>query len=348
MPFKSEKQRKYLWANEPKVAREWTDRYGAANGGIMDIASDGNTRHDFKNFNKGTSVNVPTSFQARSHSTPVNLAYITDDEAGILKALKPGTPHEGPMGIPNYDSFDADGNYTSGSAMSAMETGSKNAKDRKEIQASTTYGGPPGMAPGAKTKAEQDIRSSVINAGAGQRVNPGFFDSKTRLSPYELQLAKEFRNDPNNRFAKKAYRNTGQGGIMGFLRSGGLLGNLIRGLGQRFGLGKKWDESTYDMSEFNNLGLYEPSINPAYNDLGNEVALSTEVDDVDGIVDIEKVKQLIENAKNQEYLEDQTNFTIQGISSIDTIANEYTPGNFKGSEEEGWSWSDFLKTLPRM
>ena len=35
MPFKSEKQRRYLWANEPKIAREWTDRYGAADGGIM-------------------------------------------------------------------------------------------------------------------------------------------------------------------------------------------------------------------------------------------------------------------------------------------------------------------------
>ena len=34
MPFKSEKQRRYLWANEPEIAREWTDRYGAAHGGI--------------------------------------------------------------------------------------------------------------------------------------------------------------------------------------------------------------------------------------------------------------------------------------------------------------------------
>lgn len=25
MPFKSEKQRRYLWANEPKVARKWAD-----------------------------------------------------------------------------------------------------------------------------------------------------------------------------------------------------------------------------------------------------------------------------------------------------------------------------------
>ena len=39
MPFKSEKQRKYLWANEPEIARDWTDTYGSkihkADGGIM-------------------------------------------------------------------------------------------------------------------------------------------------------------------------------------------------------------------------------------------------------------------------------------------------------------------------
>jgi len=29
MPFKSEKQRRYLWANEPKIARDWSDKYGS-------------------------------------------------------------------------------------------------------------------------------------------------------------------------------------------------------------------------------------------------------------------------------------------------------------------------------
>jgi hypothetical protein len=29
MPFKSEKQRRYLWKNEPKIAREWTQAYGS-------------------------------------------------------------------------------------------------------------------------------------------------------------------------------------------------------------------------------------------------------------------------------------------------------------------------------
>jgi len=28
MPFKSEKQRRYLWKNEPKIAKKWTKKYG--------------------------------------------------------------------------------------------------------------------------------------------------------------------------------------------------------------------------------------------------------------------------------------------------------------------------------
>ena len=39
MPFQSEKQRRYLWANEPEIARDWTDTYGSRikkdDGGIM-------------------------------------------------------------------------------------------------------------------------------------------------------------------------------------------------------------------------------------------------------------------------------------------------------------------------
>ena len=41
MPFQSEKQRRYLWANEPEIARDWTDTYGSkiqkANGGLSSI-----------------------------------------------------------------------------------------------------------------------------------------------------------------------------------------------------------------------------------------------------------------------------------------------------------------------
>jgi len=41
MPFQSEKQRRYLWANEPEIARDWTDTYGSRiqknNGGLTSI-----------------------------------------------------------------------------------------------------------------------------------------------------------------------------------------------------------------------------------------------------------------------------------------------------------------------
>ena len=41
MPFKSEAQRRYLWANEPEIARDWTNTYGSRiqknTGGIMRI-----------------------------------------------------------------------------------------------------------------------------------------------------------------------------------------------------------------------------------------------------------------------------------------------------------------------
>ena len=30
MPFKSKKQRAYLWANKPEIAKRWTEAYGSS------------------------------------------------------------------------------------------------------------------------------------------------------------------------------------------------------------------------------------------------------------------------------------------------------------------------------
>ena len=120
MPFKSEAQRRYLWANEPEIARDWADTYGSRiqknKGGIM---------HQFENYahDNGGNVSVPRSFQARPHSAQVNLAYITPEEQGILQALKPGTPHRGPMEIPNYDSYDVQGGYATSGQLDSPTAG---------------------------------------------------------------------------------------------------------------------------------------------------------------------------------------------------------------------------------
>ena len=221
----------------------------------------------YKNYTKNSdSVTVPRKFKARKNAPGTKLAYITDAEAKQLKKQNPGTPHKGPSNIPSYDSFDAEGSYTSGTAMSAAETGSSNARDRREVQASN-IGAPSGAGPGVKTQAEQDLRAAAIAAGAGQRVNPGFFDSRDTVSPAELAAARAI--SPN------AFRATRGGGLGSFFTGGGFLGNIIRAIGNRFGLGKKYNEPTYDMSQFNNLGLLTGRVNPDYyNDLGNEGLLS--------------------------------------------------------------------------
>ncbi len=217
------------------------------------------------NFIKNSdSVTVPKKFKARKNAPATKLAYITDAEAKMLKKKKPGTPHKGPKGIPSYDSYGSydspDSNVDtgmSGVATSAAESGGGSGADRKELDAYIDYGDGPKLPPGVTRELPQDIkdyRNAFIAAGGGQRVNPGFFDSRNTVSPAELAAARAFNT--------RAFRQN-RGGIMGLIGSGGILGNMIRGIGQRFGLGKRFDEPTYDMR-----GLF--STNPNNLDIYNE------------------------------------------------------------------------------
>ncbi len=245
----------------------------------MYTATDGKVVDKFKNYKKDKQVTVPTSFQARPNSTPVKLAYITDDEAGILKALKPGVPHDGPMHIPNYNDYDPDRGFRSGAAMSAAESG-KHTSDT--------------LAAGISNQELQDIRSGAIAAGAGQIVNPSFFGPKNYVSKEELARAKAF--------SPEAYRATRGsrfglgsllGGILGFVNP--ILGLAYRGITSVPQTFKTFKESSTladfyntmknkddedDMSQYNELGLYTDRLeNPDYyNDLGNEFALGTTSD----------------------------------------------------------------------
>ena len=246
----------------------------------IDTATDGKVVDKFKNYKKDKQVTVPISFQARPNSTPVKLAYITDDEAGILKALKPGVPHDGPMHIPNYNDYDPDRGYTSGAAMSAAEAG-KHTSDT--------------LASNLSNQDIKDIRSGAIAAGAGQVVNPSFFGPKNTVSKEELRAAKEF--------APAAYRATRGsrfglgsllGGLLGFVNP--ILGLAYRGITSAPETFKTFKESSSladfyntmkskrededDMSKYNQLGLYTDRLeNPDYyNDLSNEFALGATSD----------------------------------------------------------------------
>lgn len=60
---------------------------------------------------------LPRQLKTRPGAPQTHLAYITGDEARMLQEQKPGTPHEGAAGIPNYDTWgiDTSGNVTGGS-----------------------------------------------------------------------------------------------------------------------------------------------------------------------------------------------------------------------------------------
>jgi len=62
-------------------------------------------------------VTVPRQLKTRPGAPQTHLAYITGDEAKMIQEHKPGTPHEGAAGIPNYDTWgiDTSGNVTGGS-----------------------------------------------------------------------------------------------------------------------------------------------------------------------------------------------------------------------------------------
>ena len=82
MPFKSEKQRRYLWANEPEIARDWTDTYGSRiqknKGGV---ASQGGVKNYL---GEQPMVSAPKYWQSSPDHPTTELAYITPAEKDLL------------------------------------------------------------------------------------------------------------------------------------------------------------------------------------------------------------------------------------------------------------------------
>ena len=87
MPFQSEKQRRYLWANEPEIARDWTDTYGsgiakALGGRIKQFYE---MQGGVKNYlGKQKMVKAPTKWQSGPDKPSTELAYITEAEKDLL------------------------------------------------------------------------------------------------------------------------------------------------------------------------------------------------------------------------------------------------------------------------
>ena len=235
---------------------------------------------------KQKQVTAPLKWKSSPDSPETELAYITKAEKDLLvkkdiHGSLNGDVNRGPSGIMSLDgfgSFDSDDpskdTGMSGTATSAAEAGGGSGADRRELDSYIDYGSDTQLPPGVDRKLPQDIqdyRNAFIAAGGGQRVNPGFFDSRDTVSPAELAAARAY-----NPAAFKANR---RGGIMDFFTGGGFLGNIVRGLGQKFGLGKTFDQPTYDMRRFS-------GVNPTFqNDLDNRFALANTTNQIPVVID---------------------------------------------------------------
>ena len=185
MPFKSEKQRRYLWANEPEIARDWTDTYGSRikkkNGGI--------TQAGVLNYKDSDMVTVPKDWKSSPDHPDTQLAYITKAEKDLLvkkdlhNSLK-GKVNRGPGGVMSLNGWgtkDAQGNEIgmSGVATSAAETGGGSGTDAKELEIeSQRVRRGPDLPPGVVDQNILDYRKGFVEA----RGDPRASDTEDRKS----------------------------------------------------------------------------------------------------------------------------------------------------------------------
>jgi len=105
MPFQSEKQRRYLHANHPQIAKRWEKEY--SNGGILDITGDEEITTDHGNnieltaFNAAfddpndLSTGVKSLFRAKDGGTPQLVKKSNDGKRPGYFGGHPGASHEG-------------------------------------------------------------------------------------------------------------------------------------------------------------------------------------------------------------------------------------------------------------
>ena len=121
-------------------------------------------------------LRVPRNLKTRPHAPETKLAYITPEEEGILQALKPGTPHKGPEGIPNYDTWEFDpdsGALTGGSTAGGGGAWSGDPGGTQDEPEPITYQGGEDKPPKDEEKPPKDeedkptIMQTIMGGGVG-------------------------------------------------------------------------------------------------------------------------------------------------------------------------------------
>ena len=275
MPFQSEKQRRYLWANEPEIAKDWTDTYGSrikkSDGGITNVAIQGGVDNYL---GEQPQVKAPRKWQSGPDSPATELAYITEAEKDlILKANihggLEGGPNMGPSGIMSLDSF---GDVGGGGASGGDTEAGGGAMEGRGFS-----GQGPGQSDRDFDRQKANERAALQIAERAQAKNLGYNEraniANATYGP--LQKYTGERGFLGNLFRganKYGYTDTypsgpNQGQVKPgyFGRAVGGLGSLLTGIpfvggamGTAYDYGKGiFNRRPRDMSQFANLNLYD-------------------------------------------------------------------------------------------
>ena len=285
MPFQSEKQRRYLWANEPEIAKDWTDTYGSrikkSDGGITNVAIQGGVDNYL---GEQPQVKAPRKWQSGPDSPATELAYITEAEKDlILKAnihggLEKG-PNIGPSGIMSLDSF---GDVGGGGASGGDTEAGGGAMEGRGFS-----GQGPGQSDRDFDRQKANERAALQIAERAQAKNLGYNEraniANATYGPLQKYtgergfLGNLFRGANKYGYTDTYTSGPNQGQVKPgyFGRAVGGLGSLLTGIpfvggamGTAYDYGKGiFNRRPRDMSQFANLNLYDDNSEKDYIDL---------------------------------------------------------------------------------
>ena len=279
MPFQSEKQRRYLWDNEPEIARDWADTYGSrihkSDGGITNVAIQGGVDNYL---GEQPQVKAPRKWQSSPDNPATELAYITEAEKDlILKANihggLEGGPNMGPSGIMSLDSFgdvggggasggdtDAGGGASQGPGTGGGGFSGQNTNTTTDREFDRQKQAQIGRLQNAERFQARDLgyneRANIANRTYGplQKYTGerGFLGNLFR-GANKYGYTDTYTSGPNQGQVKPGYGGRILGGIGSMLTGIPFVGGAI---GSMYDYGKGiFGPKTRDMSEFNKLGL---------------------------------------------------------------------------------------------
>ena len=173
MPFQSEKQRKYLWANEPEIAKRW-EKYpkGYNTGGVSHLFRSKSAHGGYIRPEDSGVLGLAEGGKI-IEGQPHNLAYITPGEAKTLQNLG-GKKVMTPEGIPAYPPWDDPG-ASPGTSHTGHSPSGQDHRERPDVLSSPVS--QPSYTPTQDDKGQD-------HAPPGEEGGPGY------ISPADLQTLK--------------------------------------------------------------------------------------------------------------------------------------------------------------